>query len=135
MKLYKPVGEKTLIPKGTIYLTVNNVNPSIYFGGTWEQIKDKFLLCAGDTYKAGNTGGEASHKITTEEMPSHTHGHENGQTSSVVWFPEATGFWVGNSGSGRYTTLNFSNISKTGGGQAHNNMPPYIVVYVWKRVK
>ena len=60
-------------PVGSIYLSINSTNPSTLFGGTWEQIKDKFLLACGDTYTNGSTGGEATHTLTTNEIPSHSH--------------------------------------------------------------
>ena len=60
-------------PIGSIYLSVNSTSPASLFGGTWEKIKDKFLLASGDTYSAGATGGEATHTLTIEEMPSHSH--------------------------------------------------------------
>ena len=50
-----------IYPVGSIYMSVNNTSPSTLFGGTWEQIKDTFLLSAGNTYTAGNTGGSATH--------------------------------------------------------------------------
>lgn len=69
-----------MYPVGSIYLSVNNVNPGTIFGGTWEQIQDRFLLAAGDTYSAGTTGGSATHTHTTgdhiltvAETPAHTH--------------------------------------------------------------
>lgn len=58
-----------IYPIGSIYLSVNNVNPSTMFGGTWVQIKDKFLLAAGDNYNNGSTGGEATHTLTKTEIP------------------------------------------------------------------
>lgn len=61
-------------PIGSIYISVNNVSPASLFGGTWQQIKDRFLLGVGDTYKGvKQTGGEASHVLTADEMPSHNH--------------------------------------------------------------
>ena len=60
-------------PVGSIYLSVNSTNPGTIFGGTWEQIKDRFLLACGSTYSNGSTGGEAKHTLTTNEMPSHSH--------------------------------------------------------------
>lgn len=81
-------------PVGAIYLSVNSTSPATLFGGTWEQIKDKFLLGVGDTYTTvGNTGGAASqsytpegtvdnHTLTTAELPSHTHGL-NGHVHSI----------------------------------------------------
>ena len=56
-------------PIGSIYMSLSNTNPSTYFGGTWVQIKDRFLLGAGDSYSAGSTGGEATHTLTTQELP------------------------------------------------------------------
>ena len=70
-----------LYPVGSIYMSVNAVNPSTLFGGTWEQIKDTFLLAAGNTYTANSTGGQVSHShatsdhtLTVEEIPQHNHG-------------------------------------------------------------
>ena len=116
-------------PIGSIYLSVTNVNPSNFFGGTWEQIKDMFLLACGDTYANGTTGGEATHKLTVAEMPSHYHnmGTLWGQKSG---YGRVTG---GNASTGAdRCNIQSSNIS-SGGNQAHNNMPPYLAVYVWKR--
>ena len=113
-------------PVGSIYISAVSTNPNTLFGfGTWEQLKDTFLLAAGDTYSAGATGGEAEHTLTVDEMPSHSHG--------------AYG-WAGVvDGSGSYKTLGAEGSSNTystrniGGSQPHNNMPPYLAVYVWKR--
>jgi len=60
-------------PVGSIYMSAVNVDPARIFGGTWVRLQDRFLLGASDTYSAGSTGGEASHKLTEEEMPGHTH--------------------------------------------------------------
>lgn len=61
-------------PIGSIYMSANSIDPGTLFAGTtWEQLKDRFLLGAGDTYTAGDTGGSASHTLTTDEMPSHNH--------------------------------------------------------------
>lgn len=62
-----------LYPVGSIYMSVNSTNPSNYFGGTWEQIKDRFLLACGSTYSNGSTGGETTHTLTVNEIPSHNH--------------------------------------------------------------
>ena len=111
-------------PVGSIYISVNNTNPSTLFGGTWVQLKDRFLLGAGDTYSNGATGGEAEHTLTIDEMPSHSHSYKIGATNS------------NHSGSDGYHYLaqnNNANTGSTGGDQPHNNMPPYLVVYMWKR--
>ena len=67
-------------PVGSIYTSTKNTNPAATLGGTWTQIKDRFLLCAGDSYSAGATGGSAththttgSHTLTVAETPAHTH--------------------------------------------------------------
>ena len=114
-------------PIGYIYLSTTNIDPSTYFGGKWEQIKDRFLLGAGSTYSAGATGGAATHKLTINEMPSHTHQY----LLSYGGNDPASGFNYGNTAAGTFDA-HFSKA--TGGSQAHNNMPPYLVVYMWKRV-
>lgn len=114
-------------PVGAIYLSVTDVNPAALFGGTWERIGGRFLLGADSTYAAGSTGGEATHQITTAEMPSHNHALDNynitGGTTSfmTVQANDKKGY------SGNVNTL------YTGGNQPHNNMPPYLAVYMWRR--
>ena len=71
-------------PVGSIYMSVNNTNPSTLFGGTWQQIQDRFLLAAGATYAAGATGGEATHTLTTDEMPAHSHFQQHQSDTSYV---------------------------------------------------
>lgn len=116
-------------PVGSIYMSVNSTNPKTLFGGTWVQIKDRFLLAAGTTYKAGATGGEATHKLTENEIPEHRHSiwypNANGEQSAAIGYPEA--------GSKNTWYAEASKTSGVGGGGAHNNMPPYLAVYVWKR--
>lgn len=60
-------------PVGSIYMSVISTNPSTLFGGTWQQLQNRFLLGAGSSYSNGATGGEATHKLTVNEMPSHQH--------------------------------------------------------------
>lgn len=107
-------------PIGYIYLSTSNVNPGQFFGGTWEPIKDRFLLLAGDTYTGGQTGGEATHKLTIDEMPRGVW-TSGGQAGGVnTYFNEGTSYNIQALG--------------TNMGQPHNNMPPYIVVYGWVKV-
>lgn len=115
-----------IYPVGSIYISVNSTNPSVYFGGSWEQIKDRFLLACGDTYNNGIFGGEAKHKLTVNEMPSHTHKY----LLSYGGNDPASGFNYGNTMAGLFDAA-FS--KSAGGSQAHNNMPPYFTVYIWKR--
>ena len=111
-------------PVGAIYISVSSTDPGTIFGGTWQQIQDVFLLAAGSTYAAGSTGGEASHTLTVDEIPSHTHE-----------YPYAV-YATATSGSNRRFPMagNFASTQPTGGGQAHNNLPPYLAVYVWQRI-
>lgn len=113
-------------PVGSIYMSVNSTSPASIYGGTWEQLKDRFLLGAGSTYTAGNTGGAATHKLTINEMPAHTHSTYSNDGRRC---PDDGVEW-------RYQGMDTSTYRETaaeGGGAAHNNMPPYLVVYMWKR--
>lgn len=116
-------------PVGSIYMSVNSASPATLFGGTWERIKDQFLLAAGDKYAAGKTGGEATHTLTENEIPAHRHSiwfpNAGGEQSAAIGYPEA--------GSKNTWYAEASKTAGAGGGAAHNNMPPYLTVYVWKR--
>lgn len=120
-------------PVGSIYISTSNINPVELFGfGTWEQIKDVFLLAAGDSYAAGSVGGEAAHTLTVDEMPSHAHNYKRHAFDRYDTDPE-TGedvYGANNKTLGAHIGVTES----TGSGQAHNNMPPYLAVYAWKRV-
>lgn len=123
-------------PIGSIYISVNEISPASFLGGTWEQIKDRFLLGTGDTYANGSFGGEATHTLTNGEMPSHNH-------QLLRYLDVGTPYSAGY-GSSTHTgilaetaTTTFIPtiwVSYVGGNQAHNNMPPYLAVYIWKRV-
>lgn len=130
-----------IYPVGSIYMSVNSVNPSTLFGGTWEQIEDKFLLASGTSYSNGSTGGSATVTLTEDQMPVHTHiqnAHSHTIGSLVRY--TITGKGVAAVGDGYGNSNNYKTGSttatnkNTGGGQAHNNMPPYLVVNVWKRI-
>lgn len=155
-KLLKAYIVDSIYPVGSIYMSVNATSPATLFGGTWTQLKDRFLLGAGSTYGNGTTGGEASHKLSVNEMPSHAHDTPffnnmtnngemvsdfegvfgKGMTASAaksltgksvieMWWKEQTNNAEGN----EYSYLTASK----GGSVAHNNMPPYLAVYMWKR--
>lgn len=146
---------KSIYPVGAIFLSVSAMSPEKLFGGKWEQITDRFLLAAGGSYPAGDIGGEATHKLTTNEMPSHYH-QENfpfdGASVRPVGSTENEGMGYTDtsketSGNYKYLTgsIAFSTASASkplypvitnsaGSGTAHNNMPPYLAVYVWKRI-
>ena len=125
----EPIYPCPYFPIGYIYLSTVEIDPSIYFGGKWERIKDRFLLTAGDTYKNGVIGGEANHRLTISEMPNHSHNYSSGR-----WY------WAEKDGGGDVITnqtgtsyIFTRTTTATGGNNAHN-MPPYLVVYAWKRV-
>ena len=110
-------------PVGSIYLSVVATNPATLFGfGTWVALYDRMLIGAGSGYGNGGTGGEVNHTLTIGEMPSHTHtfGITNGNAGSAGGY------------AGQPVTFN-PETSATGGNAAHNNMPPYLAVHMWKR--
>lgn len=130
-----------IYPIGSIYMSVSNVSPKALFGGDWVQIKDKFLLSAGDTYAAGTSGGEAIHTLTINEMPSHNHSLESISGYDDLNFINGDGqFHIQNSdttvgwGDAKNAQYYYGLTGSSGGSQAHNNMPPYLTVYIWKRV-
>ncbi len=127
-----------IYPVGSYYMSKNSTSPASLFGGSWARVKDKFLLAAGDSYAPGTTGGEASHKLTVSEMPSHKHSmyssssQYNLRTSAVVPYGGETDCWpVPHFMNGDYD----GHIRPAGGGAAHNNMPPYVAVYIWERIE
>ena len=135
-------------PIGSLYWSSESTDPSTLFGGTWERIKDKFILAAGDNYEAGSTGGEVSHKLTTSELPKIT--GDFTISSNVLlndnngsYLESATGVFSHSKTTGNVCQANPGSITSKsisdkvtlsiGGGTAHNNMPPYETYYCWKR--
>lgn len=122
-------------PVGTIYETTNSsFNPSTAWGGTWSKIEGRFLLGSSGSYSIGSTGGEASHVLTVNEMPSHNHTYYCDQYYSFL-MPDSSGSHEAsefNPPTNRTDRLSYTTADK-GGNQAHNNMPPYQVVNIWKR--
>lgn len=117
-------------PVGSIYLSVVNTNPTKWFGGTWEQIAKGRTLVGVDENDTNfntvkKTGGEKTHTLTIKEMPAHNHPLKYGTGGSGAW-----GTNINQSGS--TSSDNFA-IANTGGGQPHNNMPPYYTVYIFVR--
>lgn len=107
---------------------------AIYGGTAWEKIEGRFLLGASSNYSVNSTGGEATHTLTINEMPSHRHeGLEYSSTGlRITLNGGSSGYklpWTANAGNGANEIL----TKKTGEGVAHNNMPPYKVVYIWER--
>lgn len=111
-------------PVGSIYIAYNHTNPGALFGGTWVRLENAFLWAVAANGTIGQTGGEREHTLTVDEMPAHSHGSVYSQhaagTKSQAWYTTAG------------TALAYGAVS-TGGGEAHNNMPPYIQVSIWRR--
>ncbi|MDB2108642.1 DUF859 family phage minor structural protein [Clostridium paraputrificum] len=156
-KLLKAYVVDSIYPVGSIYMSVNSTSPATLFGGTWTQLKDRFLLGAGTTYSNGATGGAATHKLTVAEMPSHAHDTpffnnmtNNGEMKSDFIGVFGKGmtasaaikemgasstmemWWINQTNTAEGNEWSYLTSSK-GGNTAHNNMPPYLVVYMWKR--
>lgn len=130
-----------IYPVGSIYMSTNSTSPQDFLGGEWTRIEDAFLLSAGSTYTAGDTGGNATHShttqghtLTSDEIPSHHH------SFTYYTYQIASGNvnrrFLSYSGGGTWDSGN------TGGGGSHShgdtgsssNMPPYLVVYMWTRI-
>ena len=132
-----PVAAEILLaahPVGCIYQSLDATSPAAIFGGTWEQFVDRFLVGAGASYAAGSWGGEAYHTLSVYEMPSHNHGARgvnSGTSSSTV-----VGLYPFDIEQDRADNwgVTSSMIANTGGNGAHNNLPPYLAVYMWRRV-
>lgn len=138
-------------PIGSIYIATRQKNKSLpnpgsCFGGSWTHIQNRFLF-SGDAdeskYALESLGGEFSHTLSIQEMPSHDHAFQT-DWSGAGWAGDYSpmGFLTinnGNDGNGGtlapiyYTNIGVDIIHNTGGGKAHNNMPPYAVVRAWKR--
>lgn len=125
-------------PIGSIYMTVSNTSPESLFGGTWERISGRFLFAASSSYPAGSTGGESTHKLTQSELPNYSLSVANGSNvicSKTGSFADAyvqtqsSGWGIPNWESKTVT------VASGGSGAAHNNMPPYLSVWIWKRTK
>lgn len=132
-------------PVGAVYISVTDTDPATLFGGTWERIaQGRFLIGAGpnkanttdywgqyaagaENFPAGEMGGETTHKLTVDEMPSHSHSLRFEWSNEKRWGIPQTGIDCNNGVDWGATT------GSAGGDKAHNNMPPYLVCYMWRR--
>lgn len=119
-----------LFPIGQIIIKGDDADYSNWLGFTWERTAVGKVLVGYDTTDSdfntiGKTGGEKKHTLTIDEMPSHGH---------TVNYSASGGTGLGVTAMGEQLSDSSSIIQKTGGGQAHNNMPPYQVVAYWKRI-
>ena len=111
-------------PVGSVYISYSHYDPATLFGGTWVRIQNAFLWGVDSNGAIGLTGGSKTHTLTVNELPSHTHGavySGNVSDKSYAWLTPGSGDKLG------YNTV------ATGGGAAHNNMPPYVQVSIWRR--
>ena len=122
-----------IYPVGSYYWNSNSTSPATLFGvGTWTQITNQFIFAAGGDYASGDTGGEATHTLTIQEMPSHDHRCITDELFNVYGGPFESDVGPA-SGHGYAYPFYYSFTGTKGGGKAHNNMPPYIVAYCWRR--
>lgn len=124
-----------LRPVGSLYESLEATDPGTLFGGTWEALPPGvFLISAGTGYEAGTTGGEANHVLTKEELPSIPANPgipTKGNTAKDTGGPIVEFMWYGAQSSAGY---DFNNpVQNLGSGLGHNNLPPYLAVYRWKR--
>ena len=123
-----------IYPVGSLYFSTSNSNPSTFLGGTWQawgQGRVPVGVNTGDTSfnTVEKTGGEKTHTLTVNEMPSHRHTlliktAGSGTNEKYQWGADSV--QKDNMGD------NFTDY--VGGGQSHNNLQPYITCYMWKRV-
>ena len=151
----KQIVLNSFFPVGSIYMdATGSINPNTQFGGTWTKIENRFLLASGSK-AVGAAGGEENVVLTTSQIPVHSHS-AGGLNVWAKW--STTGYARDsmlaegavthtytarkssddqNSVAGELTLNSNRNTSgvtgNQGGGGAHNNMPPYVVVNIWKR--
>lgn len=129
-----------IYPIGSIYMSINETNPSELFGGTWEQIEDRFLLACGTKHNNGSTGGSEDAVVVNHNHLLQNEGYyfvgkkktDSGDTKRVNVPTSGTNYAYVSSGSsafGNFGTTN--NIGESGTGK---NMPPYLAVYCWVRI-
>lgn len=129
-----------LYPVGCIYQSASSTSPASFLGGTWERIKDKFILAAGDTYAAGSTGGSANHNHSIGDMIAAAYFNstyvEYDYSGNTAWrakyrneIPNGTTTKVVESADYRSGITVHGSPTREAG-----NLPPYVAMYVWKRI-
>ena len=139
-------------PVGSVYMSTSATSPATTFGfGTWSAIQGRMLIGADGTYTGGSTGGAATVTLSAAEMPVHTHlqdahnhtqdahSHTIGVTTLMFRDGTASNDTRGYGGSSSTSSVAATNQAATasnqnaGSGGAHNNLPPYLSVYIWTR--
>ena len=116
-----------IYPVGTIKKFTNNIDPNVLYGGTWQKLEGVFLFASDSNHPLGSTGGEESHTLTVAEIPSHDHDTYGNPQGNI-------GYGIAQTSNGGRGGNAYCVTMPTGGGQAHNNMPPYKSVNVWERI-
>ena len=123
-------------PIGSYYWSENDTSPEELFGGKWKKIEGRFLFASDSNHYVGKTGGEERHKLTLDEMPSHSHGYQkfkykdyhnvdlNGGGICYQYLEHDSGTH----------NIESSTTESKGNSQSHNNMPPYLTANCWKRL-
>lgn len=135
---------KTIYPIGSIYISTNsNFNPNTIWGGTWvKTAKGRCLIGANDTYPLGSTGGEEAHYLTGNEMPPHGHSAgkvynyklSNNGIKADAWQKDGEQvLYIDQTSESSSQSSDILRTNSTGGGASHNNMQPYLAVYIWER--
>lgn len=134
----KGIDGAAIYPIGSVITFYDSDDHSNHLGLTWERFATGRMVVGYDSSDAsfdtiGETGGEKTHTLTVDEIPSHSHkvytvdtgsgGSGYGKKNGLYY----DGGWWGNS-------QGAPNVGNTGGGQAHNNMPPYVVAALWRRI-
>ena len=129
-----------LYPIGSIYTSSSATSPERFIGGKWTLLSNRFIYATTDIKTLNDVGGEETHQLIPAEMPVHYHDANNPTGANQICFvvnPSYSGVYETTCPSGVYTAsrLNAGSLStKTAGGdQPHNNMPPYIKCFVWRR--
>ena len=121
---------------GDIHISFDSSNPSVRFGGTWVRFGQGKVLVGVDEgdydfSNADKTGGEKTHKLTVEEMPAHSHAIPRYNPSGTGFDATQRKLAAGpNNGSG---VPGGADTNPAGGDIAHNNLQPFITVFMWRR--
>jgi hypothetical protein len=130
-----PLSVLEAYPIGSIYISTNATSPATLFGGNWDEIHGAFLFANSALHKAGEIGGEEEHVLKKEEIPIHYHDEYVGNDGGSDSAPSGYSGWPNIAYTSNKTWwAKGAKTSNAGGGQAHNNMPPYLSVYMWQRV-
>ena len=117
-----------IYPVGSIYMSASATSPETLFGGTWEQLKDRFLLGAGNSYTVGSTGGQSSVKLVKANIPPLAL-YYSGQSEPARPCISANVLYTGTKQNGYVDAVNTQNTNPT----PVSTMPPYLAVYMWQR--